>query len=154
MRQGEGRVWGWLVVGADFFVFSVIHLPARLERAGRSLQFVGTERLVPWVVRAFETGGSSPAASVTTALGLGFSLGGLATQRGEVGGELELPPPPAPCKHRLSQGIVFKETRAAGIHFPYAPLNSQVPTREAAGPCPTTSSCRELPSHLLSAFLH
>lgn len=54
---------------------------------------MGMERLVPWAVRASETGSSSPAVDVTTALGLGYSLGGLQRRRVEVGSKPELSAP-------------------------------------------------------------
>lgn len=54
---------------------------------------MGMKRLVPWAVRVSETGSSSPAASATTALGLGYLLGGLQSRRVEVGSKTELSAP-------------------------------------------------------------
>jgi len=58
---------------------------------------VGMKRLVPWAVRASETGSFSPAVSATTALGLGYVLGGLQSRRVEVGRKTELSAPSSPA---------------------------------------------------------
>lgn len=58
---------------------------------------MGMKRLVPWAVRALETGSSSPEASATAALGLSYLLGGLQSRGVEVGTKTELSAPSSPA---------------------------------------------------------
>lgn len=64
----------------------------------------GDEEVVPGAVKASETASSSPAASVTTALGLGYFPGGLQSWGVEVGNKTEPSAPSCPLPWQMGPG--------------------------------------------------